>query len=180
MLDLAVANAVGPAIADVADPGAFGAEHQRRRRGSHAHELGILLALGMNGGVGFDECLAQGRHADLGNVFLISVRDNAHGQFARQLADGMRTHAVRYQEYVAALLPLSFVGSQMRGMCVLIMARAARPRRSDLQIQSCRNRSPAFTRPDASLIHESCYNAATTLPSDTSQLPKTIYDSVPA
>src|SRR5262249_10582621 len=48
LLDLAVANPVGPAVAHVAYPSAFGADQQGCGGSTHAAELRVLLPLGMN------------------------------------------------------------------------------------------------------------------------------------
>ena len=52
LLGDAVADAVGPAVADVADPGPFGPQDQGGAGGAHAAELGVLLADGVDAGVG--------------------------------------------------------------------------------------------------------------------------------
>ena len=122
LLDLAGANAISAAIADVADPGTFRPEQQCGRRGAHAAEFGILLPLGVNRGIGFNERLAQGRHTVLGSLLVIGVRDDAHGQLAGQFADRMGPHAVGDYEEMAALLPLPVVSGQQGRMRVLVMA----------------------------------------------------------
>ena len=58
LFDDAVADSVRPAIADVGDPGAFGAKQEGRRGRAHAAELGVLLADGVDAGVGFEERLS--------------------------------------------------------------------------------------------------------------------------
>src|ERR1700693_6329517 len=55
LLDLAVADAVATAVADVADPGAVGMNQQGGAGGAHVEELAILLTARVNTQVGFDE-----------------------------------------------------------------------------------------------------------------------------
>ena len=55
LLDDAVADAVAAAVADVADPGALGAQQQGGAGRAHALELAVLLAAGVDAGVGLDE-----------------------------------------------------------------------------------------------------------------------------
>src|SRR5207248_8494870 len=59
LLDNAIADAVSAAVADVADPGPVGTYDQGGAGRAHAVEFAILLAAGVNGGVGLQERLAQ-------------------------------------------------------------------------------------------------------------------------
>src|SRR5205823_12464707 len=61
LLDMAAANAIGAAIADVGDPGAFGAQDQADRGGAHAAELAVLIAAVVDRTVRFQKRLADGR-----------------------------------------------------------------------------------------------------------------------
>ena len=121
LLDLAVADAVGPAVADVADPGAFGPQHEAGGRGAHALEFAVLPGRGCGCAVGFDEGLAQGDDGAFVGVLGIDVRDAVGGQLAGQLADGVRAHAVGHQENVAAAALLLQVAGRQGRVGVLVV-----------------------------------------------------------
>jgi len=122
LFDLPIANAIGSTIADVADPSAFGANEQRRRGGAHAAEFRVLLAFGVDAGVRFDKGFPQSGNARLGSVLVISVGNDADCQLARQLAHGVRAHAVGDEEDVAAFPPLLGIAGQQGRVGILVMA----------------------------------------------------------
>ena len=77
LLNLLAANAIDPAVADVADPSPLWAEEQGGAGGAYAGELLVLLAAAMNTGVGFVESLAQRGTRTFAGIFVVSVRNDA-------------------------------------------------------------------------------------------------------
>ena len=122
LLDFPFTNAISSTVSYVADPSAFGAKNKGGGGGAHAFEFAILLAAGVDAGIGFDESFAQGAGRAGLRVFGKSVRDDADGQFTGQLADGMRAHPISHQKNVASGAPLMFIPSQQNGVVVLIVA----------------------------------------------------------
>ena len=57
-------------------------------------------------------------------MFVKGVGDDGDSPFARQLANGVRTHAVGHDKDVAALQPLVSIAGEQDGMGVLIVAAA--------------------------------------------------------
>src|SRR5262249_14382033 len=84
LLNVRIADAVSSAIADMSDPGAVGPQEQSRRRGAHALKFAILLAAGMDAGVGFDKGFAECVGRAVVSVLDVSMRNNADGEFAGQ------------------------------------------------------------------------------------------------
>jgi hypothetical protein len=124
LLDLAAANAVGPAVADVADPGAFGPQQERGGGGAHPLELAVGLAAGVDAGVGLLVSLAQGGDGALGRVLVIRVGDDVHGQLGGQFADRVAAHAVGHNEDVSLAPPLRFLVGQEDRTVVLVVGAA--------------------------------------------------------
>jgi len=122
LIDDVAADAITPAVADVPDPGPIGAEDERSARRAHALELAVLLAAGVDGGVGLDEGAAEGDDGPEGGVLLVDVGDDVGGLFAGLLADRVGTHPVGDEEEVAALLPALFIAGELNGEAVLIVA----------------------------------------------------------
>ncbi len=104
------------------DPDTFRPEQQRRAGRAHATELGVLLPLGMNRGIGFDKRFAQGRNAVLGRLLVIGMGNDADRQLTGELAHRMGAHAIRDNKQMSSLLPLLFVAGQQGRMRVLVMA----------------------------------------------------------
>ena len=124
LFDLAGADAIGPAVADVPDPGAVGTEEKGRGGGPHTAKFRVLLPLGVDAGVGFDKGLAQGGNAALRRVLVIGVRDDADRELTGQLADRMRSHAVGHEEDMPADGPLLVVAGEKRCVRVLVVTAA--------------------------------------------------------
>src|SRR6185312_16263288 len=94
LLGDAVADAVSPAIADVADPGPFGAKDQGRGGRAEPAELRVLLADRVDAGVGFLEGPAQGREDPFVNVLQEEEGNVADGLGTGFFADGVAAHAI--------------------------------------------------------------------------------------
>lgn len=151
LLDEAAANAVDPAVADVAHPRSLGAQHEGGGRGAHAVEVAVLRAARMDGAVGLDKSLAQRGCRPFAGMLGIDVRDVVDGHLARQLADRVGAHAVGDQEHVAALPPLFRLGGRHQDVGVLIMA-AANPHVGEARVFDVVEAShPASPRPPCGL-----------------------------
>src|SRR5262249_12339650 len=117
-----VADAVDPAVADMADPGPLGAQEQRCAGGAGALEFAVGLPEGVDAGVGLDEGLAQSEGGALLGQFEVDVRHDLDGLFAGLLGDRVSAHAVRDEEQVASTAPLLFIGGDLDRVVVLVMA----------------------------------------------------------
>jgi hypothetical protein len=122
LFNLTFADAIRPAVSNVANPGAFGPKKERRSGGSHTGKFAILLAAGMNTGVGFNKSFAKGVGRPVFDVFSVGVGDDADRKLAGEFADRVRAHAVGHQEDMTSSAPLLFIASQRDGVVVLIVA----------------------------------------------------------
>ena len=82
LLDFAVANAITATVADVANPGAFGANDECRAGRAHAGEFAVLLPARVNDKIRLDEGFAQGLHGPFVGMLRINVRYAVGGDLA--------------------------------------------------------------------------------------------------
>src|SRR5262249_36680694 len=79
LLDLAIANAISPAIAHVRDPSAISLQEEGRARGSHALKFAILLAPIVNTGVGLGKSTFQRGFGAIHGMFVERVGNDGRG-----------------------------------------------------------------------------------------------------
>ena len=102
LLGDSVSNAVSPAIADMTHPRSFGPKDESGAGRPHAAKLRVLLADGMNAGVGLAERPAERGKYPLVGVFLVKMGNVLNGLGAGFLADGVATHSIGHHENVPA------------------------------------------------------------------------------
>ena len=105
LLDGIITNAVGSAIANMADPNPFRPNEAGRRSRAHALEFAVLLSALVDRSVGLGEGPTNGGHWTGAGVLLVGVDDQVRRQFASQLTHGVGAHAVSDEEDVAAFRP---------------------------------------------------------------------------
>ena len=121
LFDDAAANAIGSAVADVADPDAFGAQDNGRPGRAHAFKFSILLAARVNNGVGFVEGSLQGSAGAFLRVLGEDMWNVIDRDLGGQFADSVAPHAVGDQENVADLPPMLLIRGGHHGVGVLIV-----------------------------------------------------------
>src|SRR5207248_11773285 len=89
-----------------------------------AAELGVLLADGVDAGVGLGERLFQRQGTALVGVLVVGVGDVADGLGARLLPDRVPAHAVGYEEQVAVAGEPLGVARRVHRERVLVVAAA--------------------------------------------------------
>ena len=117
----AAADAVGPAVADVGDPGTLFAEDQGGGGRAQAAELGVGRADGVDAGVRLLEGVPEGGRRAVVDVLDVGERDFLDGLGAGLLADRVPAHPVGHDEQVADPLPVVLVRGLLDGERVLVV-----------------------------------------------------------
>ena len=128
LFELITAKAINAAIAYVRRNCSLRHQHERTGRRTHAFEVGILRAARMDAAIGFFKSELQRRGGSRFRFFEVLQRNRIDGDFARQFARSMPSHAVCDDEHMPAAKEIVFVSRRHEGHRILIV----RPSQADV------------------------------------------------